>query len=289
MASLFRSGSVKKGKRARVVSARPEGVLLKRQRGEGVGTGVARPSVDEFAEACVDSAFEEGSLVLTGSPSWFKTPALIAAARRGAVTSTSSHGVSVGSAVALNVVEADKLRAARRERAAQAAERRFDGVRDVRALMRGAGPSRSGRLALDVLARRADVERARVAQVERIAQLKSEYGAARVGSLLAVGDAQGITVDLDVLESALAVVDLDLNVERAVEQSGVDAQATRWGRALESLPRFLFESVLQALRSEYGARAQDILAAPWSQDWEQWEHLIASVQSAVAARWCVSH
>ena len=55
------------------------------------------------------------------------------------------------------MVEADKLRAVRRERAAQAAERRFDGVRDVRALMRGAGPSRSGRLALDVLARRADV------------------------------------------------------------------------------------------------------------------------------------
>ena len=69
------------------------------------------------------------------------------------------------------MVEADKLRAARRERAAQAAERRFDGVRDVRALMRGAGPSRSGRLALDVLARRADVERARVARAERIAQL----------------------------------------------------------------------------------------------------------------------
>ena len=83
------------------------------------------------------------------------------------------------------------------------------------------------------------VERARVARVERIAQLKSEYGATRVGSLLAVGDSHGITVDLDVLESALAVVDLDVNVERAVEQSGVDAQATRWGRALESLPRFL--------------------------------------------------
>ena len=286
LASQFRGVAAQSRKRAHGTSARPGSVsaLLKRQRGEGVGTGVARPSVDEFAEACVDSAFDDGALVLTGSPSWFKAPALIAAARRGAVTSTSSHGVSVGSAVALNVVEADKLRAARRERAAQAAERRFDGVRDVRALMRGAGPSRSGRLALDVLARRADVERARVAQVERIAQLKSEYGAARVGSLLAVGDSHGITVDLDVLESALAVVDLDLNVERAVEQSGVDAQATRWGRALESLPRFLFEAVLQALRSEYGVRAQDILVAPWSQDWEQWDHLVASVQSAVAVR-----
>ena len=64
LASLFRGVSSKKRKRARVVSDRPEGVLLKRQRGEGGGTGVARPSVDEFAEACVDSAFEEGSLVL---------------------------------------------------------------------------------------------------------------------------------------------------------------------------------------------------------------------------------
>jgi len=180
--------------------------------------------------------------------------------------------------------ELEKLRLTRRERAAEAAERRFDRVRDVRTLMRGAGPTRSGLVALDVLARRASVEKARVARVERVVRLKEQFGAGRVEAVLAASDSQCVAVDLDVLESALAVVDLDVGVERAVEQSGVDAQATRWGRALESLPRFMFEAVLQALRSEYGVRAEEILASPWSQDWLQWDDLVASVGEALALR-----
>ena len=95
---------------------------------------------------------------------------------------------------------------------------------------------------------------------------KRSDGAGRVEAVLAASDSQCVAVDLDVLESALSVFDLDASVERAVEQSGVDAQVTRWGRALDSLPRFMFEAVLQAMRSEYGMRAQEILASPWSQD-----------------------
>ena len=46
----------------------------------------------------------------------------------------------------------------------------------------------------------------------------------------------------------------------------------------------MFEAVLQALRSEYGVRAEEILASPWSQDWLQWDDLVASVGEALALR-----
>ena len=252
------------------------------------GKETPRPSSAEFAEACVDAAGDE-NLVLAGSPSWFKAPALIQAARRGAaarsvIASASRTGTSGGAVAAPVEAELEKLRVARRERAAEAAERRFDRVRDVRTLMRGTGPTPSGRLALDVLARRASMEKARLARVERIARLKKQFGTGRVEAVLAASDSQCVAVDLDVLESALSVVDLDVGVERAVEQRGVDAQATRWGRALDSLPRFMFEAVLQALRSEYGMRAQEILASPWSQEWRQWDDLVSGVQESLALR-----
>ena len=61
-------------------------------------------------------------------------------------------------------------------------------------------------------------------------------------------------------------------------------QATRWGRLLKSLPRFMFEGVLQALRSEYGARVEEVLSAEWSLDWSQWDDLADCVRSAVDVR-----
>ena len=80
---------------------------------------MTRPSSAEFAEACVDAACDE-NLVLAGSPSWFKAPALIQAARRGvaarSVIASSSRTRTSGDAVVAPVeAELEKLRVARRE------------------------------------------------------------------------------------------------------------------------------------------------------------------------------
>ena len=126
LASLPRRAVAPKQKRgggSRRVASLPSEVrvpLLKRQRVSGVGAGeeVSRPSSAEFAEACVDAACDE-TLVLAGSPSWFKAPALIQAARRGvaarSVTASGSRTVTSGEAVVATVdAELEKLRVARR-------------------------------------------------------------------------------------------------------------------------------------------------------------------------------
>ena len=172
----------------------------------------------------------------------------------------------------------------KREKCARAAEGRVRGFRDLRTLLRGNGPTRSGRLALDVLARREASEKLRLGRVERLSSLQRTYGRARCESFLMGSGLSQAHVDLDVLESMLVLADLDVAVESAVERVGLDAEATRWGRALKALPEFMYEAVLQALHAEYKERAADVLASPWSQEWPEWDMLVAFVQSAVEVR-----
>ena len=271
--------------------------LLKRRRGGEEDAGRRRAVADADCGDFLAAAFDEVRAV-SGSPAWFTDPARAEAAQRQlalgaeAAGNPGELGHAQSSTPSLTVSAAEC--AERRERAARAAEQRAERFRDLRTLRRAGGPTRAGRLALDVLARRSQGEARQRAFAECLAGLRREFGTELVERVLGFFRAQvaaeeGAGVhdrepDAEVLRSALALErasELDAAVEGAVESSGVDAGATRWGRALARLPRFFYEGILGALHSEYQARAPAILASGWSQDWMQWDELVKDVHGFI--------
>jgi hypothetical protein len=252
--------------------------------------GPRRAAADDDCSGLLAEAFEDVR-ALSGSPAWFVDPALAEVAGRGGSLDGGAAGLPRGADNVQRSTPDPSLgaaeRAERRALAARAAEQRAERFRELRTLRRPGGSTRAGRLALDVLARRSREEEGLRALEERLASLREEFGKELLERVLsrfrvqvAAEGGTGRTPDVDVLKSALALErasELDVAVEGAVEMGGVDARATRWGRALARLPPFLYEGVLGALQCEYKARVRDILASGWSQDWEQWDCLVKEV------------
>ena len=161
-----------------------------------------------------------------------------------------------------------------RQLKAAAAERRREEAR-VRGIgdLKGAHKTLTSKLALETVAalqRKRDMQQS---YDRRLQSLRKQYGAQSVNGLL--HEAGGTVVDLNVLESVLAVDHahcVEDEIERTLlREAGHVPVSTRWQSLLESLPDVFREGLLVVLSQAYKNRCSRILSQEWSWNWVGWD------------------